>query len=45
MKAQIRGKTRNRERDWIIFRRPDEKKRLSGASPGPWLEMLLGFTE
>jgi hypothetical protein len=40
MKTQIRAKTRNRGRDWAVFRRPDEKKRLPGASPGPWLEML-----
>jgi hypothetical protein len=41
MKAQIRAKTRNRGRDWAVFRRLDEKKRVSGASPGSWLEMLL----
>jgi hypothetical protein len=40
MKAQIQVKTRNRGRDWAIFRRPN-KKRLSGASSGSWLEMLL----
>jgi hypothetical protein len=26
MKAQIRAKTRNRGRDWAVFRRPDRKK-------------------
>jgi hypothetical protein len=41
MKAQIRAKTRNRGRDWAVFRHPNEKKRLSGASWGRWLEMLL----
>jgi hypothetical protein len=25
MKAQIRGKTRNRGRNWVVFHRPDEK--------------------
>jgi hypothetical protein len=39
MKAQIREKMRNQGRDWAVFHRPDEK-RLLGASPGPWLEML-----
>jgi hypothetical protein len=32
MKAQIRAKTRIRGRDWTDLRRPDEKKRVSGAS-------------
>jgi hypothetical protein len=41
MKAQIRAKSRNRGRDWADFRRPDEKNRVPGASPGSWLEMLL----
>jgi hypothetical protein len=40
MKAQIRGKMKNRGRDWIIFRRPNEKKRLPEASSGSWLKML-----
>jgi hypothetical protein len=43
MKAQIRAKSRNRGRDWAIFRRPNEKNKVPGASPGSWLEMLLGF--
>jgi hypothetical protein len=30
MKAQIRVKTRNRGRDWALFRRPDEKKGCRG---------------
>jgi hypothetical protein len=41
MKAQIRVKTRNRERDWAVFHPPDEKKRLPRVSSGSWLEMLL----
>jgi hypothetical protein len=32
MKAQIRGKTRNRGRDWAIFRRSDEKKVAGGLA-------------
>jgi hypothetical protein len=32
MKAQIRAKTRNRGRDWAIFRRPDEKKADGGLA-------------
>jgi hypothetical protein len=34
MKAQIRAKTRIRGRDWADLRRPDEKKRVLGASSG-----------
>jgi hypothetical protein len=34
MKAQIRGKMRNRRRDWTVFRRPDEKTAAGG---------LIGF--
>jgi hypothetical protein len=34
MKAQIQAKTRIRGRDWADLRRPDEKKRLLGASSG-----------
>jgi hypothetical protein len=30
----------NRRRDWTNFFRPGEKNRVSGASPGSWLEML-----
>jgi hypothetical protein len=30
MKTQIQAKTRNRGRDWAIFRRPDEKKGCRG---------------
>jgi hypothetical protein len=30
MKAQIRGKTRNRGRDWAVFRRSDEKRAAGG---------------
>jgi hypothetical protein len=30
MKAQIRGKTRNRGRDWADFRHPDEKNATGG---------------
>jgi hypothetical protein len=40
MKAQIRAKTRNRGHDWPFFTVWMKKKRLPGASPGPWLEML-----
>jgi hypothetical protein len=40
MKAQIRAKTRNRERGWAEYRRPDEKKGLPGAKSGRRLEML-----
>jgi hypothetical protein len=32
MKAQIRAKTRNRGRDWAVFRRPDEKKAVGGLA-------------
>jgi hypothetical protein len=32
MKAQIRGKTRNRGRDWAVFHRPDEKKAVWGLA-------------
>jgi hypothetical protein len=35
------GEMRNRGCDWAVFHRPDEKKRLPGASSGSWLEMLL----
>jgi hypothetical protein len=35
---------RNRRRNWTVFHRLDEKKRLPGASPGPWLEMLSKST-
>jgi hypothetical protein len=41
MKAQILAKTRNRERDWAEYRRPDGKKELPGADSGRRLEMLL----
>jgi hypothetical protein len=34
MKAQIRAKTRNRGRDWAVFRRPDKKKRVVGDLVG-----------
>jgi hypothetical protein len=30
MKAQIRAKSRNRGRDWAVFRRPDENKGCRG---------------
>jgi hypothetical protein len=32
MKAQIRTKTRNWGRDWIVFRRPDKKKGVGGLA-------------
>jgi hypothetical protein len=32
IKAQIRGKTRNRERDWAEYRRPDVKNGRRGPS-------------
>jgi hypothetical protein len=32
MNAQIRGKTRNRGRDWAVFHRPDEKKAIGGLA-------------
>jgi hypothetical protein len=40
MKAQIRGKTRNRGRDWAIFRRPDEKNGYREGLAGFMTEML-----
>jgi hypothetical protein len=30
MKTQIRAKSKNRERDWAVFRRLDEKKGAKG---------------
>jgi hypothetical protein len=32
IKTQIRGKTRNRGRDWAVFRRPDEKTAAGGLA-------------
>jgi hypothetical protein len=32
MKAQIQTKTRNRERDWTVFRRLEEKKDYQGSN-------------
>jgi hypothetical protein len=43
MKAQIQAKTRNRGRDWIVFRRLDGKKKgvegLAGLMAGDALNM------
>jgi hypothetical protein len=41
IKAQIRGKTRNRGRDWAEYHRPDVKKTVTGDQVGGRLEMLL----
>jgi hypothetical protein len=32
MKAQIQAKTRNRERDWTVFHRPNKKKAIEGLA-------------
>jgi hypothetical protein len=54
MKAKIRGKTRNRGRDWAEYRRPDVKNVHRGPSKGddwrcskasePWA-ILFAVTE